>query len=172
MDLDEKLASLYPAAFRHAWALTGSRADAEDLVQDSLVRLISRARRGEIDIPSAYLRTIVTNEFLRSGRRRTPSPVAPVGPDAEIGVTPSESTAVDQRLEAAALLAVLPPRERAAVVARHYLDLSVQDVAAVMGVSYGTAKATLSHALARLERHRAQAGTAPGRRIARVRDRD
>lgn len=173
MDLDEELASLYPAALRHAWALTGSRAGAEDLVQESLVRLLSRSRRGAIENLSAYLRTIVTNEFLRSARRGVaPRVVAVPGGQAEAGAVPADTTAVDQRLEAAAILEILPPRERAAVVARYYLDLSVQDVAAAMGVSYGTAKATISHALARLERHRTGSTVTNEGRTARVRNRD
>lgn len=52
MDLDRDVAELYPAALRYALALTGSRAGAEDLLHEALIRLLGRARRATIDNPA------------------------------------------------------------------------------------------------------------------------
>ena len=51
-----------------------------------------------------------------------------------------------------AALADLPPRQRAAVVLRHYWGLSVEEAATDLGVTVGTVKSQTSHALRRLER--------------------
>ena len=48
-------------------------------------------------------------------------------------------------------LADLPPRQRAAVVLRHYWGLSVEETATDLGVTAGTVKSQTSHALRRLE---------------------
>ena len=50
-----------------------------------------------------------------------------------------------------AALSALPPRQRAAVVLRHYWGLSVEETARDLGCSTGTVKSQTSHALRRLE---------------------
>src|SRR4051812_33526156 len=55
--------------FRIAWALCGSREDAEDLVQDTYARVLARPRRGRRDDDLGYLIHALRNTFV--SRRRT-----------------------------------------------------------------------------------------------------
>jgi RNA polymerase sigma factor (sigma-70 family) len=120
--------ALYVAFVEAAWQrhlrlatlLTGDRWQAEELLQDSLVRMYERWRRlsGHADL-HAYLRRVLTNNYTSMWRRRrrerlfadVPDRAAPIGgadPDADV-------------LRRA--LRSLPPRQRAVVVLRHYEDL-------------------------------------------------
>jgi len=60
------------ALLRSAFLLTGDRIDAEELVQDTLVRLYPNwGRVIEADVPLAYVRRSLTNNFLNGRRRRS-----------------------------------------------------------------------------------------------------
>ncbi len=59
------------------------------------------------------------------------------------GRSESPSTAADERMDVARALAKLPRRQREATVLRYYLGLSVEEIAATLGVTEGTAKTTL-----------------------------
>lgn len=123
------------AAFRFAYLLTGSPAQAEDLVQDAFVRVLARMRHGsEPEALHAYLtRTIVNlakNEYRRQGRLRSflssgrgAAPATTALPDVE---------ARDELLEQ---LLSLPLRQRAALVLRYCEDRSEADVAEALGTS-------------------------------------
>ncbi len=123
------------AAFRLAYLLTGSRAQAEDLVQDAFVRILARMRHGrEPEMLRGYLtRTIVNlakNEYRRQGRLRSflssgrgSAPVTAELPD------------VEARDELHELLLSLPLRQRAALVLRYCEDRSEADVAEALGTS-------------------------------------
>lgn len=130
----------YRPMVRLAFAMTGSAAVAEELVQDCFVRL--HRRIVGLDHPAAYLRTAVVNACREHHRRlhlertRRPDPL----PEA----TPGE---VGELWDA---LAVLNPRQRAAVVLRFYEDLSEAEIAATLGCRPGTVKSLLSRALAKL----------------------
>ncbi len=62
-----------------------------------------------------------------------------------------EPALIDTRSELIAALGTLPPRQRAVLVLRYFVDLPETDVAAILGCSLGTVKSTASRALARLE---------------------
>lgn len=69
---DEFLRELRPAAFAIAYWMLGSVADAEDVVQEALLRLHAALERGErLESPRAYVGTIATRlaiDELRSAR--------------------------------------------------------------------------------------------------------
>jgi RNA polymerase sigma-70 factor (sigma-E family) len=124
---------------RLAYLLTQSRSAAEDLVQDSFIRI--QPRWGSLDTPAAYLRRTVTNACYSWHRRRRREAAAPVEP--VVAAEPEH----DEMWDA---LAKLPPRRRAALVLRYYLDLSEADIAEALGCRPGTVKSLTHRALAEL----------------------
>jgi RNA polymerase sigma-70 factor (sigma-E family) len=124
---------------RLAYLLTRSRAAAEDLVQDSFIRV--EPRWGTLDTPAAYLRRTVTNACYSWHRRRRREEAATVEPPDH--VEPEH----DEMWDA---LAQLPPRRRAALVLRYYLDLSEADIAEALGCRPGTVKSLTHRGLAEL----------------------
>jgi RNA polymerase sigma-70 factor (sigma-E family) len=152
-------ASLVHLAF---W-MTGNWQDAEDIVQDALVK--AYVRWPGTEHPEAYVRRIVLNgcrRRFRSRRREALLAEQPDEPAAAAGV--DEAVIVRRTLVAA--LASLPGRQRAVIVLRYCLDQPEAEVAAALGCSAGTVKSQASKALARLRSHPALAPegeTAPAR---------
>lgn len=123
---------------------------AEDLVQTALARLYvawPKVRRSGTE--AAYAWRIIVNahidEVRRPARRREQHvPEPPEPPDQ---VTFPDGLA---GTEVRAALAALPPRMRAAIVLRHWLDLSVEETADLLNCSSGTVKSQTAKAAARL----------------------
>ncbi len=139
----------HAALTRAAYLLTGDQSAAQDLVQETLVRVIVQWRRvARADQPAAYVHRMMLNAFL-SGRRRSWHGELPhaILPDQATG---SPYTAVDEQDVLRRALLTLSPRQRAAVVLRHYEDRSEADTAALMGCSVGTVKSLGSRGLAAL----------------------
>jgi len=144
--VDDSFTAVYLVEFdslvRLAALMLDSPAAAEDVVQDTFVRLYDRF--GTVDSPQAWLRTAVTNacrnERRRLGTARRYAPRIARGPAA-----PTES--VNELVES---VRRLPFRQRAVVVLRYYLDLSEAEIASVLGIRPGTVKSSLHRALRRL----------------------
>jgi RNA polymerase sigma-70 factor (ECF subfamily) len=144
-------------AFRTAYLLTGSSADAEDAAQSGLVKAWSalpRFRRGAPFRP--WLLRIVANEALN--RRRTSGRlhqlrlrVAAAVPTGDAAPSP-EGAALDAERRQHLLDAVsrLGVRDRAIVACRYFLELSESETAEVLDVRLGTVKSRTARALARL----------------------
>ena len=140
----------YPALLAYATLLAGSRAPAEDLVHDALLRTFSRPRRfASPGHAEAYVRRAILSAFL-DGHRRRATLVRAFARVAERPEAPDGSPAVDDRDRVQAALDELSPRVRACIVLRFYDDLTVADVAARLGLSTGAAKRYLSDGMARL----------------------
>lgn len=137
------------ALLRTAYLLTGDHADAEDLVQVTLVRVVGRWPR-IADRPDAYVRTVLVRENISRWRRRRwrEHSVDQVVDRVDPG-SPAADAVEDRELLRAALTA-LAPRQRAVVVLRYVEDLSEAETAAALGVSVGTVKSQARDALARL----------------------
>lgn len=158
--------SAAPALARTAWLLCGDAHQADELVQQALVRTYLAWPRARDRDPLAYARRVLANQRISTWRRLR----------RELLVSPSDvPDAVDQRVEhtyadrdqLVRALARLTPRQRRIVVLRHFEDLSEQDVAADLGISVGTVKSTASRALARLRAEltdETARATAPGQR--------
>jgi RNA polymerase sigma-70 factor (sigma-E family) len=132
---------------RSAYLLSGDHAQAEDLLQLTLLRVARRwhaARRS----PDAYARRVLINAsrdaWRRAGRRVEERPFADVPVEGDL----SERVAVRDAVIAA--LRQLPLRQREVLVFRFYSDLSVAETAAAIGASEGTIKSYTSRALARM----------------------
>jgi RNA polymerase sigma-70 factor (sigma-E family) len=135
---------------RHAFLLCGNEAQADDLVQEALVRAFTRPLR--VPRPGgaeAYLRVIVVNLFIDAARRHSRwRRVAPLLRAADM--TPDPADQVSDRDAILTALRSLSPRQRACVVLRYYEDLPVAEVAAVLGVGEGAVKRYLSEAMSRM----------------------
>ncbi|MER7755988.1 SigE family RNA polymerase sigma factor [Kitasatospora sp. NPDC097643] len=139
----------WPRLLRTAYLLTGEQYAAEDLVQSAAEKACAawgKVRRA--DDPYAYVRRIMVNEYARRCRRRPPELLVtsvPDGPGEEDGFARS-----DQRAALMAALATLPPRQREAVVLRHWEDLSDSQTAVAMGCSVGAVRSQTAKGIARL----------------------
>ncbi|MCL7426074.1 MULTISPECIES: SigE family RNA polymerase sigma factor [unclassified Streptomyces] len=149
-EFDAFVAARWSGLLHLARLLTaGDRHRAEDLLQESLVKLWSVwARVGE-EAPEAYVRKVMARAAARSARRRWwgERPVEQL-PETAVPGDVSATVAERSRLEAA--LAQLPPKQRTAVVLRYYQDLPDRQVADVLGCPVGTARSHASRGVARL----------------------
>lgn len=143
-----------PALLRLAVMLTGHPADAEDLLQSTLLRVARHADRvAGMGAPAAYLRTALVNEHASRGRglsrrvRTVPSTEAPE-PAVAAG-----SDVVDVRDEAWRWLATLKPQQRAVLVLRFYEDLPDAEIALLLGCSESTVRSHAFRGLAALRTH-------------------
>lgn len=140
-----------PALLRTAWLLTGSRDDAEDLVQTALVRTARHwSRVLAAGDPEPYVRRVLVTAHVsawRSASRRVPTAALPDGAIDAAGPRPADP---EDRLVLAAALARLTPRQRAVLVLRFYEDLTETQTAQALGIGVGTVKSQTRHALARL----------------------
>ncbi len=137
------------ALLRTAYLLTGNRADAEDLVQSALAKTYLAwdriEDRGALD---GYVRRAMVNTHISWWRRRRleeyPTDEIPDQAVADHSGTSDLQDSLRRALER------LPQRMRAAVVLRYFEDMTEAEVAAVLGVSLGTVKSTVSRAVAKL----------------------
>jgi RNA polymerase sigma-70 factor (sigma-E family) len=138
----------YERLHRLAYWLTGDWGQAEELAQEALVRTWWRwpvVRR--LDRPGDYARKVLVNR-ARSLRRRAlveARHAARMRVEAVVPFDGHEDAAV-----LAAALRRLSPRQRAVVVLRFQEDLSVAEVARLLGTSVGAVKSTTNRALGRL----------------------
>jgi RNA polymerase sigma-70 factor (sigma-E family) len=148
--LDRLLAERGDHLLHAATALTGSRLDAEDLLQAAVERLLRRRRR--VDDLEAYLRRTLYNLAVDGWRRRGAwhrrRTLMPSLPDDAIG--PDPVSTVDLRDALVRALRELPPRQRAVLVLRYWEQLTQAETAELLGCSEGTVKSTASRGLSRL----------------------
>lgn len=130
----------YEPMVRVAYLLVGSRAEAEDVVQDSFARIELRWAR--LDNPEGYLHRCVVNRSNDVLRRRRL--------EERFRRLRREETSELRADELSDALATLPPKRRAAVVLRYYAGLPEKEIAEVLGVRPGTVKSMLHRALTQL----------------------
>ena len=139
------------ALSRIAFLLTGDRHLAEDLVQETLLRVVGRwARIAAGGDPDAYVRRALYHQHVSAWRRHrgrtvhleTQRPPERAGPDEAGAVTDSVAVRV--------ALAMLAPKLRAVIVLRYFEDLTEAQTADVLGCRVGTVKSQTRDALARL----------------------
>ena len=142
------LAELYErhsrAAVRLAYLITGDPELSRDIAQDAFVRIAGRFRHRRFpDAFDAYLRRTVVNlcssHFRKQRVERAYADRARALGEPEA----SEGTDLDLRDDLAAALLLVPVRQRAALVLRHYEDLSEADVASALRCSVPAAHALI-----------------------------
>jgi RNA polymerase sigma factor (sigma-70 family) len=157
------LEELRPGAFAVAYRMLGSVTEAEDIVQEALLRLHLKLREGErIESPSAYLSTVVTRlsiDHLRSARVRRESYVGEWLPEplvqAEAG-DPAEHAELADSLSFAflVLLESLTPEQRAAFLLRDVFDYSYDRIAAIIGTGEENTRQLVARARKRVNEGR------------------
>jgi RNA polymerase sigma-70 factor, ECF subfamily len=153
------VAPLRPVLHGYCRRLTGDVWDAEDLVQDTLLRAFGTLGSvfTRIENPRAYLLRTATNLWIDAARRR--------GTEADaLGSAPAESApaadaAAAMRDAGTVLLQRLAPQERAAVVLKELFDYSLEEVAAVLGTTVGAVKAALHRGRSRLREPEGEAAS-------------
>jgi RNA polymerase sigma factor (sigma-70 family) len=153
-------------AFRTAYVITGSAADAEDAAQEGFVKAFQALHRFRAGAPlRPWLLRIVANEARNrarsAGRRQRlelrltedfrPGDVAP-SPEAVV-------VASDERRRLLEMVNALSDDDRLVIASRYFLQLDGQETAAALGIAEGTVKSRLSRALERL---RVRMQEAPG----------
>ena len=133
--------------FRAAWAMCGSREDAEDLVQETYARVLSKRRMirsREDTLP--YLLTVLRNTYISSLRTRQRRPrTAPLEDSEDRLAAPASSTplSVLAAREVFAAIAALPDDQRDVLAAVDVAGLSYQEAADALDVPLGTVMSRL-----------------------------
>jgi RNA polymerase sigma-70 factor (sigma-E family) len=150
--------SAWQRHLRLALLLTGDRWRAEELLQDSLVKMYERWRKlSRHDDLHAYLRRVLVNNHTSIWRRHRRENLVADVPDRAI------PAGFDSDIEVKRALMSLPSRQRAVVVLRLYEDLSERQAAEALGCSVGTVKSQYARALEKL-RHLVREPTHQGDR--------
>ena len=139
-----------PALTRTAYLLCGDAHAAEELVQETLVRLYPKWQLvAAAEAPLAYVRRSLANQFVnqtrRPWRREVTVDVLPEAPDPR-----DPAGQLDDREELWAMLGSLPARQRAALVLRYFHDLPDEEIGAALGCQLGTVRSLISRGLAAL----------------------
>ena len=142
---DGYVREVYEASYRRlvaqAYAVAGDRVEAEDAVQEAFARAVAAGDRfRRVDNPEAWLRTVALNVLRRRWRRAslfralTPRLATP----ADVPGISEDHVAVVQGLRS------LPFQQRETLALFYLGDLSVQEIAATLGIAEGTVKSRLT----------------------------
>ncbi len=149
-DLEAFLAERGQPLLRTAVLLAGSKEAGEDLLQAALERLLRHWRKIDGD-PEGYLRRILyhlaADDWRRQRAWQSRLRLLRVSADA---VAADRTAEVDLRDCLVRLLVQLPPRQRAAIVARYWEQLTEAEAAKVLGCSVGTVKSATARGLHKL----------------------
>lgn len=151
-DRDSEFRAFFDAEFqplrRVAYLLAGDWGEAEDLAQETMVRVYKTWDRiRERQRPAAYARTVLMNRhrsLLRRARVEAKHVVARQPPAGQVAAVGEDHIVVWQALRK------LPAREREALVLRFYEDMPQAEIAEVLGVPVGTVKSMTHRALGRM----------------------
>jgi RNA polymerase sigma-70 factor (ECF subfamily) len=149
-DLPARIAELIPRLRRYARALTGERAAADDLVQDTLERAWRKLAlwRPGSDL-RAWLFTIMHNVHANQVRGRRP-PAQSID-DADVLAGPSNVAQVSDLIDLEHALVRLPEDQRAVLLLVGLEQFSYQEAAGVLGVPIGTVMSRLYRARERMK---------------------
>jgi RNA polymerase sigma-70 factor, ECF subfamily len=150
--------------YRAAWALCGSREDAEDLVQETFARVLSRPRVLRGDDELYYLMRVLRNTFFTSRRTASRRPVTTGTLEDVLAADPrpmGQPERAWEMQEVYATIAALPANRRLALVAVDVLGLSYRQAARALRVREETITTRLFRARKQVARELAPAPDSP-----------
>jgi RNA polymerase sigma-70 factor (ECF subfamily) len=156
--LDQIYEQHHNTVFAAAYRVTGSAADAEDVLHTVFLRLLKRDDPGLIGNPESYLRRAAINAALDIVRARR-------GDATDFDRMPSTGRSANDRLEnedlkrqLRAALATLPPRTAEAFVLRYFEDRRNPEIAKMLGITQIGVAVTLHRARKKLQDELRKAG--------------
>lgn len=145
------VASAMPRLVGLAYAMTGNKHDAEDLVQDTLALVITKwSKVSEAENIDAYVRRTMVNTLVSRKRRRASTEVVShetVTADWSAPPAPSAEGGIADRAAVLALIKRLPDRQRAVIALRYYEDLPDKEIAQALGCSEQAVRSAAHNAL-------------------------
>jgi RNA polymerase sigma-70 factor (sigma-E family) len=136
-----------PRLRRTAFLLCGDWHAAEDLAQTTLAKMfVSWRRISQPEATHAYATRTLINAYLAGRRRKRAAELLP----GRLPDRPVEAQAPELRIVVLDALATLPPKARAVVVLRYWEDLSIGQVAELLGCSAGNVKSQSARSLDKL----------------------
>jgi RNA polymerase sigma-70 factor (ECF subfamily) len=157
VSFDRAYTELRPALFALAYRITGNRADAEEIVQDTFVRLHDAGAKDTVRSLKAYLATITARlsfNRLRDRRTRSESYVGEWLPEPLVMEDDPGLRAEDVSFALLVVLERLSPAERVVFVLRHAFELPFEEIAPVVGRDVVTCRKIFSRARARVAEER------------------
>jgi RNA polymerase sigma-70 factor, ECF subfamily len=141
--------------YRAAWALTGAREDAEDLVQETYERVLRRPREIAREADALpYLLGVLRNTWVDTVRHRARRPTSPLDLEAAARIeAPAASSSPVERLAAREVFAVvagLPEEHRDVLAAVDVAGLTYAEAAQALAIPVGTVMSRLSRARQRV----------------------
>lgn len=128
--------------FRRLWLVTGSRSEAEELMQDAFVQVWERWDRvGSMENPTGYLYRTAMNLFRKRYRRA----LLAVRRTVRVAPPADDFADADDRQVVRHVLAALPPRQRAALVLTEMLGFSSKEAGRALGVTDATIRSLTRH---------------------------
>jgi RNA polymerase sigma-70 factor (ECF subfamily) len=141
--------------FRAAWALCGSRADAEDLVQETYARVLAKPRFLRNDDDIGYLMRVLRNTFYSQRRAASRRPLTDPLSETFEPEDPSRATRPEEAVaahEVFAAIAALQPDFRDALVAVDVVGLSYAEAGRLLGAKEATITSRLFRARGQVAR--------------------
>jgi RNA polymerase sigma-70 factor (ECF subfamily) len=151
----ERLPDHMDRLYRAAWALCGSRHDAEDLVQETYARVLARPRLLHRRDELPYLLQVLRNTYLttlRTASRRPRTVAMPPDESDALRSSRAEPHAAAEHGHLLAAIAALPGDFRDAIVAVDIVGVSYREAAHALGVTEATITSRLFRARQRVAR--------------------
>ncbi len=171
---DDWLAGRFEASRTHlqsvAYRMLGSRAEADDAVQETWLRL-SRADTREVENLRGWLTTVVARvclDMLRSRKSRREESLDPGVPEPAVGAEQEALLADSVGLALLVVLQTLAPAERVAFVLHDMFDLPFEEIAPIVGRTPAAARQLASRARRRVRASPRQPGQVSSRQLAVV----
>ncbi len=152
LQIQQLVAEHYQAIYRYAYRLSGSADDAEDLTQQAFMIAQQKLHQvREADKVDRWLFVVLRSCFLKSHRRRRPTPAATLELNVDEIPAKQDHSGLDidqERLQAA--IDDLPDNFRVVVMMYYFEQLSYKEIAAALDISIGTVMSRLSRAKGRI----------------------